>query len=177
MVSDVYMCTSTRASSSRDPSPPLYIHLGSLNHLCTEPLSPAAAPAALYALGTRQSPVRSLLRGVRGHTDTAPLPASLLRSVQGERDAVKIQPSFLKRARSIVRSFSKGSRGIACPKPFISVSAEVRPSRLARRRERSAGRTLDKVSRRHNEEAAASGKLADVSISCPRRAQRTVTRA
>lgn len=46
-----------RASGSRDPSPPLYIHLGSLNHLCTEPLSPAAAPAAPFALGTRRSPL------------------------------------------------------------------------------------------------------------------------
>ncbi|KAG7188702.1 hypothetical protein KM043_008324 [Ampulex compressa] len=32
-------CVRPLGSGSRDPSPPLYVHLGNLNHLCTEPLS------------------------------------------------------------------------------------------------------------------------------------------
>lgn len=133
------MSTCVRALGPRAHAIPVLLYTSTLAALTTcapnrFPLPPPPPHRSLSA--PADLPFRSLLRGVRGHIDTAP--ASLLRSVQGERDAVKIQPSFLKRVRSIVRSFSKGSRGIACPKPFISVSAEVRPSRLARKRERSA---------------------------------------
>lgn len=167
VVSDVYMCTNARAPSSRDPSSPLYIHLGSLNHLCTAfPCRRLPPPRSAVSISLSPWSERTYRYRARA--------SSSLCSVQGERDAVKVQPSFLKRARSIVRSFSKGSRGIACPKPFISVSAEVRPSRslIEKERTRETLRSLDKVSRQRNEEAAASGKLVDVSISCLRRAQR-----
>lgn len=138
VLSDVYMCTSD--SGSRDP--PLYIHFSSLNHLC---FNRTAFPSIRPILPSL--PFRYLLFSFQ-HEDI-PMP----HSVQGERDAVKVQPSFLKRARSIVRSFSKGSRGIACRKPFISVSAEACPSRLYRERERkkekrkeNSSASFDKVS-------------------------------
>jgi len=169
VVSDVYMCTNARASGSRDPSSPLYIHLGSLNHLCTEPLSPVPA-VSRSAVSISFSPQE---------WEDIPIPraSSSLRSVQGERDAVKVQPSFLKRARSIVRSFSKGITRNRMSQTIYQRVGRGAPFALAEKeRTRETLRSLDKVSRRHNEEAAASGKLADVSISYLRRAQCTVTR-
>lgn len=114
----------------------------------TEPLSPSPSPLS-YPF-RRLSPFHLLFSVQREDMPMRAL-ASLPRSVQGERDALKVQSSFLKRARSIVRSFSKGSRGIACRKPFISVSAEACPSRLPGKKERKRRRenssaSFDKVS-------------------------------
>lgn len=167
------MSTCVRALRPRAHAIPVLLYTSTLAALttCAPSRFPLPPPSPRHSLsGTRRIPLPpatlSFLPPPRSErTYRAGVVAALC--TWRERDAVKIQPSFLKRARSIVRSFSKGSRGIACPKPFISVSAEVRPSRLAR--EREPHRSLDKVSRRHNEEAAASRKLADVSISCLRR--------
>ena len=111
VVSDVYMCTTARPVLTRSQSF-LYTSTAwhNLNHLCIEPFSIAARPLSLFH---RFSPL-GWPRVV------VPVPGSCSEHTLG---AVRLSVSFPKRARSIVRSpASKGSRGIACPKPFISVS-------------------------------------------------------
>lgn len=133
-------CVRPLARDSRDSSPPLYVQLCNLNHLCIEPFSSASRRllSLFHSL--------PLVQGKR---------SVLLANVGRPRFGLAGRQSG-KKDLSIVEW--KGSRGIACPKPFISMSNELRPSRLVLFAPIRSGDDIMK-------KLTASGKPVDVSIS------------